>query len=481
MDSRHFLSRRPGRPIHVPSRPAIGSPTGTASVQIASAHLFPPGSRDGAGSPAPVAVDVRVENPGTERVDAVLVLVNELGAVTASAPLSLEAGEALEIPDLVAAWFGVPDASGSLRLESADGSPVPLSIEARAYARRMPFAAQAAGPRFWPALSGGESSRIELDVLNPSSSPEAFRVSLRSLEGKPRYSSVAIAVAAGERRRWSLAELVPVGDEPVALSILPEAGSALPVARAFVLDTASGSRIGYRPTEASARLDFPVTGFTAGAGGTYLTTEIALSNVSSSSTDVRVTFLPIDRDNERPSSAVLNLPAGASRPMEDLLRTLFGLTSVSGLLEVEAPAPVLSAAGRLVVRSEGSSAAVGRTIDPIGPERLSGRTALSSSGAEGGAPGAVGLFNPNAAPMPVSLRVEARDGGTLFETTVVLPARGSFRADLGALFPGLEDADAAPACVVTESALPHFAFAAAPLSGVPRPPDRLALPARAPR
>jgi hypothetical protein len=442
MQTRGFLSRRHRLPIRIPSRPTLGRGPASASIRIDSDGLD--GSGDLRGR---IATDLRIENREPRAVEARISFVPGNGQASEAVHVTLEPLGSLDVPDVFARWFGNAAGSGTLSLETDESAAVTMT--ARTYA--LPGGSREPG-RLATGLAESDDFSTDVEALNPSSEPLVFGASLYSRSGALLGTREGLALDAGQNREWSLRELFPeAAGEGLTLRIASPAGGALPTTQTTVTDLRTESRWTLAAELPVERLYLPAAGRTAGAGGTYLSTDVTLANSGERASAVTVRFLERDLENAAPASTTLLLGPRESRAIDDVIGALFGMTEVSGFLEVSADEPVIVAAESETARADGIPGGVGAGITAITPMRFSSRSDLRSSAAGLGSL-RVELLNPGQAPLPVILQWLDAQGRILAETASLVPGRGSVVAG------GDEPAIRGATSIVIESDRPHFAF-----------------------
>ena len=303
------------------------------------------------------------------------------------------------------------------------------------------------------AETDGYSTTIE--AFNGSARGQAFAVRLRSGQGVLLGVREGLELAAGESRHWSVSELFPQArGEALTLELSADAGSALPLSTVAVTDLRTESAVAFAPERPASRAYVPVSGRVAGAGDTFVSSDIAVCNPSEKAVTVRVGFLQRDLDNTVSPAATLRLAPRQTRVIADVVGALFGLSEVSGFLEVVSDEPGVVLAASRMARSEGGPGSVGAATQPVFPERFSMRSVVREPATGQGRRSAVGLLNPADSPLAIVLRWLDLGGRIVAETTSVIPARGTFVVPV-------ESAAARWADVlVIEGDGPHFAFPA---------------------
>jgi hypothetical protein len=456
MQTRGLLAHRRRLPIRIPLRPSIKG-VGTSSVRVDSEWLA--GSDD---STTPIVTDLHIENLESRTIEARISFVTRSGRKLESFGLSLGPLESVDVPDVLTAWFGSSERAGTLSLETTDEGPEAVVLSTRSYVREgegllahAPAAiARAEGsPRFVTGLAESDDFSTEIETFNGSPRPQAFTVSLRSRQGALLAVREGLGLFAGESREWSLRELFPdAGGEGLTLELSALAGSALPLSRVAVTDLRTGSQLSFAPERPASRAYLPITGRMAGAGDTYFSSDIALANPGEQTLAVRVGFLQRDLDNAAAPTATLLLAPRETRIIADVLGALFGLSEVSGFLEIGSDEPGVLLAASQTARSEARPGTVGASIQTILPDRFSIRSVLREPSSGAPRQSLVGLLNPADAPLAVVLRWLDLGGRIVGETAAVIPARSAIEISA-------ETTESRRAEVLLiESDGPHFAF-----------------------
>jgi hypothetical protein len=340
--------------------------------------------------------------------------------------------------------------AGTLSVESADGGPAALSIRARVFA--WPDR-NSAPPRavFAPGLAQGGDFSTDIEAFNTSARLLRFRISLASPDGSILGVRDGLSLAPGESASWALEELFPgIAGDALSVGISPERGSGVPAARAAVTDLRTGSRVAVAAAGPASRVFLPVVGWTPGSGDASFASDVVVGNFGAGRLAIRARFLEADRENVDPPSVLVPLEAGETRRIRDVLRTLFGLTGVTGLLELDAGEPSLVSAARMTARSAGSPGTFGAPDDPILESRFSTESLIAASKGSG-ALSRVGLINPGELALPVLLRWADASGTVVAETAAVVP--GSSWIDVVH-----EGATGEATMVLITSGRPHFAL-----------------------
>jgi len=440
MGSRGDLSRRRHAPIKLPPRPVIGA--GTAAIQVASEWLAGPD-----GSPAGVASDLIVRNLQPREVEAKVSFEPAAGGSLPPVRLLLSPMESIVASDFVREWFGSAPQSGTVRL-SPQGD---AEMTVRSYVRDGDVEEAA---RFLPGLAETDALWTEIQAVNATASSESFTATLRTAAGATAGSREGLLLESGETRTWSLRELFPGAlGRGMTVQLAADPGSASPAVLARITDSRTDSRMTIPEERVASRAYLPVNGRTDGFGDTFLTSDLVLANAGDSILQARIRFLQCGLDNTRQPSAVVALGAGETRTIEDALGALFGLSAVTGFLEVRSDQPTLVVSGRQMARSESVPGSVGASVASVGRASFSTRSVLRAAGSPATRSlSSVRLLNPEERPLAAELRWLDATGQVVAESSTLIPSLGT--ADIVANQAGAEVA----ATLVVESPSPHASF-----------------------
>jgi hypothetical protein len=451
-----MLANRRRVPIRIPLRPSIKA-AGSSSVTVDSEWLAEPGDTTTA-----ITTDLHIENLESRTVEARISFVAQSGRALGAFGLSLEPLETMDVPNVLEAWFGTSERAGTLSLEPVDAMPAAVLLSARSYVRagegrraRAPvgIGRGEVGSQFAAGLAEGDGVFSTIEAFNASPQPQTFSASLRSRQGALIAFQEDLRLLAGETREWSLRELFPqAAGEGLTLELSAVAGSALPLSRVAVTDLRTGTQLSYAPERPASLAYLPIAGRTAGAGDTYFSSDLALANPVGQTLAVRVRFLQRDLDNAAAPTATLLLSGRETRTIEDALGVLFGLSEVSGFLEIDSDEPGVALAARKTARSAARPGTVGDSVQAIRSDRFSTLSVLRMASSSAALPSLVGLLNPAEASLPVVMRWLDQGGRILAESVAVIPARSSIELSSGTI--GALGAQV----LILESDGRHFAF-----------------------
>lgn len=176
----------------------------------------------------------------------------------------------------------------------------------------------------------------------------------------------------------------------------------------------------------ATRLVLPSSARSPGAGGTFFTTELTLSNPGTFAAEVEVRFAAHDEDGAGGSARSVLLAAGASRRWNDVLGSLFSIEQGWGALHVISASAGIVAAGQTTTPASGGGT-YGQSVPALGAGEWVVR------GAPRSIPGIredsafrtnLVVANASASEASVALELLGEDGARLGTGTVTLPPLG---------------------------------------------------------
>ncbi|MEO8215759.1 MAG: hypothetical protein ABI718_01635 [Acidobacteriota bacterium] len=202
---------------------------------------------------------------------------------------------------------------------------------------------------------------------------------------------------------------------------------------------------------------------TAGSNNTFFKTDLRIVNLSSTSAEVKATFLPAGVDNSAAQPITVSIGSRQSMEWIDVLSSLFGLPTAVGAIRI-------SSGADLVVSS--------RTYTPSGNAACPGSygqfipgvdsgTALSRSVIPNvtisGSPAVgfrtnLGFVNPTAGSITVVVTLRSADGSNAGSGTVTLPPLGFLQQSASDLFK-VTSPDSTNDFVEIAASAPIFAYA----------------------
>lgn len=208
-------------------------------------------------------------------------------------------------------------------------------------------------------------------------------------------------------------------------------------------------------TGPATRLVLPSSARSPGAGGTFFTTELTLSNPGAFAAEVLVRFASHDEEGTGGPTRSVGLAAGASRRWSDVLGSLFSVEQGWGALHVTSASPGIVAAGQTTTPAAGPGT-YGQGVPALAPaEWVAHGAARSIPGIREDAAFRTNLVvaNPGTTPVVVALELLSEDGSRLGAGTVSLPPLGMTQLSRVARALGAEG-DVAGARLLLEPATP---------------------------
>lgn len=176
----------------------------------------------------------------------------------------------------------------------------------------------------------------------------------------------------------------------------------------------------------ATRLVLPSSARSPGAGGTFFTTELTLSNPGALAAEVEVRFASHDGDGTSGPARSVVLAAGASRRWSDVLGTLFSIEEGRGALHVTSGSGGIVACGLTTTPAAGGGT-YGQSVPALGPDEwIAYGVARSIPGIREDAAFRTNLVvaNPGTSEVVVALELLAEDVTRLGTGTVTLPPLG---------------------------------------------------------
>jgi hypothetical protein len=161
----------------------------------------------------------------------------------------------------------------------------------------------------------------------------------------------------------------------------------------------------------------PIIARTPGAGGSLWHTELWLANPYSPTAVVTLTYFPA----ANPSAAqtfTTTLPPFSVRSFDDVLLNQFAVSDGAGMLRVECATTVEA---RARIFNSGSSAGqFGQNVPGVGLSLLNRQAYLAGLSGVGGNRVNVGVANPHAVALTLTMRIADRDNNQLASQSIVL-------------------------------------------------------------
>ncbi len=246
--------------------------------------------------------------------------------------------------------------------------------------------------------------------------------------------------SSGSPNAWSWS----FGDGQTSNQPNPSHAYAGPGTYTVSLTASNGSSSGSRtktlvvtpPAAERFRSLVPVTTQTSGQGSTFWRTELTMFNPGTQWANVTLTFVP---GAGGPSIAQeFVLPAGGTASYANALPELFGISSGSGALAVEASNPTVKPQLRVSSRTFTTSpfGTYGQYVPDV--EELPAVTFLTGIQANANFRTNIGLVNKSGSAVNTTLTLIDKDGNVLGTNTIAVPGNNFQQLGLVALFPQLQ-------------------------------------------
>lgn len=263
------------------------------------------------------------------------------------AELTLAAGETRIVTDVLGSLFGLGSGYGAIRATSPS-SRIDLRTETStpgpggSYGHAVPALPredwiEGTVTRVLGPVSETASERTNLVLVNGNEAPLSVTVALRSTEGAILASR---NVDLPPRGMTQLSRVVrglgitdPVEDARIELSAAT--ADAAFVASAVVIDTATNDPRTLLPNAPSSWL-LPACARGPGAGGSFWTTDVTVSNAGTAEAHFELKLLVHDEDGRTGPAVKTSLSPGQSRTWRDAVQSLFAIDSGHGALRLTA-------------------------------------------------------------------------------------------------------------------------------------------------
>ena len=196
-----------------------------------------------------------------------------------------------------------------------------------------------------------------------------------------------------------------------------------------------GSQSPIQPPAEAYRSVVPVSGQSEGVGGSVWRTELALFNAGNEGVNASLIFVPAGGGAVQTRSVFL-LPRQTAT-YANALRDVFGMTSGSGAIAIEATAPSSTPALRVTSRTfnDTESGTYGLAVPDVVSSDMQQTLYLTGLAATSDYRSNIGLVNSSGSAATAALTLYNANGSTLATANIALPAN-SFRQDaLGVIFP----------------------------------------------
>jgi plastocyanin len=174
-----------------------------------------------------------------------------------------------------------------------------------------------------------------------------------------------------------------------------------------------------------------------GVNGTFFRTDVRVVNLSNAKGTFELAWLPSNRDNSSPQSVVLELEARASRQLDDIVLTTFGVEG-GGAIRVSSEAAFVATSRTYTTASDGCPGTFGQFIPAAATTDARIKSVLAnirlSAVSTSGFRSNVGLVNPAAQVVVPTLRLRDHSGALLATATVSLLPFSHSQSPVATLF-----------------------------------------------
>lgn len=285
--------------------------------------------------------------------------------------LTLGGGETRLVSDVLGSLFGLGSGYGAIRVTSP--SPwIDLKVETStpgpggSYGHAVPALPredwiEGTVPRVLGPVSESDSERTNLVLVNGNEAPLSVTVALRSAGG------TILGGRDVELAPWGMTQLsrvirgLGIADpvEDARLELSAATANAAFVASAVVIDTTTNDPRTLLPQAPSSWL-LPASARGAGAGGSFWTTDVTVSNTGTAEAHFELKLLVHDEDGRVGPAVKTSLPAGQSRTWHDAVQSLFAIEAGHGAVRLTAAEAGLSIQAR--TSTPGSGGTYGQSV-----------------------------------------------------------------------------------------------------------------------
>ncbi|HHQ47368.1 MAG TPA: hypothetical protein ENK19_00610 [Acidobacteria bacterium] len=272
-------------------------------------------------------------------------------------------------------------------------------------------------------LRRGSDFRTNIGLANPTAVQETVTIRLFNAGGAQVGSDVSVTLHPFGFHQ--VTDIFPADVADGSAEVWTDTAGGAFFAYASVVDNVTGDPVFILPVSKAGDLWIPAAAHVSGYQGTRWRTDVELANGSASSAATfTVELLESGRDNSHPKSATVQVDAGATRRLDDVLDGLFH-RSGSAALHVTADRSDASISSRTY--NETSSGTYGQyipgvtggdAVTPTHPVRLV--QLEQSSGDATGFRTNLGLVNTTAAAVDVTIALHGWDGTGLGTVPVTL-------------------------------------------------------------
>jgi len=346
----------------------------------------------------------------------------------------------------IAAWqWNFGDGTGSnaqnpvKRFSSGGNYPVTLTVSTAA------------------GLTASISHTVSVATATPSAPPVSA-----AFDMTPSSPSVRANVTFNDRSTGSPASWQwSFGDGASSTAQNPSHAYAAPGSYAVILavsNATSSSQISHVITVAppsAYRSLVPAAAQTNGVGGSVWRTELTLFNGGTEPASGQFTFIPGGGAPVLTRSLFIN--ANQSLTFANALKDLFGLSTGSGAIAIEASSATTTPAIRITSRTftAGLVGTYGQSVPNVSSDDLTTTLLLTGLESDANFRTNIGLVNRSALPVAAGLTLYDANGSVIATTSVTVPENNFQQAPLSSFFPSVNGRSFAALSMRVDSATPN--------------------------
>jgi hypothetical protein len=305
--------------------------------------------------------------------EADLVLIEEV---------ELGPSETVLFQDLVQTLFRAGEGRGAVRVEIAAKAVAAPAVSSRTFAEQpfgrlgqgMPaVVGVAAGTTYLPGLRHDDDYRANVGVTAGTGSNVTATFDLYRGDDGLVASGVQRFATAGLQKQWPVDKLFPGMVQPGVPMTVKVTLSKPGVVYASLVDQVSTDAVTYMGTAPATTWIVPAAAHNPGNEGTFWSSNAAIANLGASAASVDVEYLPEKTDNSGGGLKALDLQIGAGETviLSDVVMNLFGIDDGKGVLVVESSEPVVVVSRVFTASPVGGTS--GHGLQTVSPDALAER------------------------------------------------------------------------------------------------------------
>jgi hypothetical protein len=319
--------------------------------------------------------DIRLSNVGAEpsRYGLFFTATGLNGTRSAQqTTVTVEAGQTMALDNILKNWYGATNATGVLEIRQVATGATDAFSNVRAtvassrtftntpdgtygqYIPAVPFSSFIGKGETLTLLHVAESAlyHTNFGLVEAAGEPAVVHVTVYPAGGNPVSTDINLQPGEQQQINNFLTKLNIVSDNArIDLQVTSATGRVM--GYASVLDNRTNDPLLVMPVQLSQLLDSDIVlpGVADLDGIAQWRTDMNVFNSASAAVNVTLTFYP-SADPTQSKTIPATIAAGESKPFNDILRSSFNLTNVSGAIHITAPAGAhISASGRTYATS----------------------------------------------------------------------------------------------------------------------------------